>query len=129
METLSFQICMTNAYYRSIQTYSCLQSKNVKIKTYKTIILHVVLNRCELHNEKTHTLCPSPSIIRMINSRRTKWIGHVPRMGAEMHAYRILVGNPRGRIPLGRPRRRWKDNIKMDHRQGGVVWTIFIWLG
>jgi hypothetical protein len=73
----------------------------------------------KLHNEELHNLYSSPSIIRMIKSRRMKW------------ACRILVGKPEGRRPLGRSRRRWEDNIKMDLRErgwDGVAWTGLIWL-
>jgi hypothetical protein len=55
----------------------------------------------------------------MIKSRRMRWAGHAARMGERRNAYRILVGNPEGRRPLGRPRRRWMDNIKMDLREVG----------
>jgi hypothetical protein len=58
-----------------------------------------------------------PSIIKMIKSRRMRWAGHVARMGAKKNAYRILVGKPEGKRPLGRPRRRWVDSIKMDLRE------------
>jgi hypothetical protein len=68
------------------------------------------------------------SIIRMIKSRRMRWAGHVARMGAKRNAYRILVGNPERRRPLGGPRRRWVDNIKMDFRDNGMVWIGSIWL-
>jgi hypothetical protein len=54
----------------------------------------------------------APSIIRIINSRRMRWAGHVARM-EKRNAYRILVGKPEGKRPLGRPRRRWVDNIKI----------------
>jgi hypothetical protein len=60
-----------------------------------------------------HNLYSSPSIIRMIKSRRMRWAEHVARMGEKRNAYRILVGYPEGKRPLGRPRRRWVDNIKM----------------
>jgi hypothetical protein len=76
----------------------------------------------KLHNEELHNLYTSPSIIRMIKSRRMRGAGHVTRMGEKSNAYRILVGNPEGKRPLGRPRRRWVGNIKMDLRYG-VVWT------
>jgi hypothetical protein len=58
-----------------------------------------------------HNLYSSPSIIRMIKSRRVRWAGNVARMGAKKNAYRILVGKPEGKRPLERPRRRWVDNI------------------
>jgi hypothetical protein len=72
-----------------------------------------------LHNEELHNLYSSPSIIRMINSRRMRWAGHVARIGEKRNAYRILVGKPEGRRPLGRPRCRWVDNVKMDLREIG----------
>jgi hypothetical protein len=66
----------------------------------------------KLHNEELYNLYFSPNIIRMIKSRRMKWTGHVARMGAKLNAYRILVGKPGGKRLLGRPTRRWVDNIK-----------------
>jgi hypothetical protein len=82
----------------------------------------------KLHNEELHNLYSSPNIIRMIKSRMMKWAGHVERMGETRNAYRILVGKPEGKRPLGRPRRRWVDNIKINLRQDGMVWTGSIWL-
>ena len=58
-------------------------------------------------------------IVRVIKSRRMSWAGHVARMGEERGVYRVLVGKPEGRRPLGRPRRRWVDNIRMDHQEMG----------
>jgi hypothetical protein len=67
--------------------------------------------------------------IRVIKSRILRWAGHVARMGERRGAYRALVGKPEGRNPLGRPRRRWEDNIKMDLREvGWWAWTGSIWL-
>jgi hypothetical protein len=63
----------------------------------------------KLHNEELHSLYSSPSIIRMINSRRMRWTGHVARMGEKRNAYGILVGKPEGKRPLGRPRRQAQD--------------------
>jgi hypothetical protein len=68
----------------------------------------------KLRNEKLHNFHCSPSIIRIIRSRRMRLVGHVARMGKKRIAYRILVGKPEGKRPLGRPRCRWEDNIKMD---------------
>ena len=70
----------------------------------------------KLHNKQLYALYSSSNIIRVINSRRLKWVGHVARIGYRRGAYRALVGKPEGRRPLGRPRRRWENNIKMDHR-------------
>jgi hypothetical protein len=79
----------------------------------------------KLHNEELHGLYSSPSIVRVIKARRMRWAGHVARMGEVRSAYNILVGRPEGRRPLGRPRRRWEDNIKIDFREiwfGDVDW-------
>jgi len=67
-----------------------------------------------LHNEELNDLYFSPNIVRVIKSRRMRWAGHVVRMVEERGVYRVLVGKPEGRRPLGRPRRRWVDNIRMD---------------
>jgi hypothetical protein len=72
-----------------------------------------------LRNEKLHNLYSSPSVIIMIKSRTMRWAGHVARMGEKGNACRILVGNLEGKRPLGRPRRRWVDNIKMDPKEIG----------
>jgi hypothetical protein len=79
----------------------------------------------KLHNEEFRDLYSSPSIIRIIKSRRMRWAGHVGRMGENRNVYRLLVGKPEGKRPLGRPRRRWLDNIKMyllEIGWGGVDW-------
>jgi hypothetical protein len=68
----------------------------------------------KLHNEELHNLYSSPSKIRIIKSRRMRWAGHVARMGEKRNVYRLPVGKPEGKRPLGRPRRRWIDNIKID---------------
>jgi hypothetical protein len=67
-----------------------------------------------LHNEELHDLYSSPPIVRMIKSRRMRWVGHVVHMGEVRGVYRVLVGKPEGKRPLGRPRCRWEDNIKVD---------------
>ncbi|KAJ4440738.1 hypothetical protein ANN_08962 [Periplaneta americana] len=73
----------------------------------------------KLHNTELHALYSSPDIIRNLKSRRLRWAGHVARMGESRNAYGVLVGRPEGKRPLGRPRRRWEDNIKMDLREVG----------
>jgi len=74
----------------------------------------------ELHNDELHSLYSSPNIIRAIKSRRMRWAGHVARMGEGRCVYRVLVGRPEGKRSLGRPRRGWEDNIKMDLRKIGI---------
>jgi hypothetical protein len=81
----------------------------------------------KLHNEELHNLYSSPSIIRIIKWRRMRWAGHVARMGENKNVYRILVGKPEGKSPLGRPRRRWIDNIKMDVLEIGL--NVVDWIG
>jgi hypothetical protein len=79
-----------------------------------------------LHNEELNDLYSSPNIFRVIKSRRMRWAGHVACMGEGRGAYRIFVGRPEGRRPLGRPRCRWEDSIKMDLQEvgwgGGMDW-------
>jgi len=135
--------------------YSLL-SKKLKIKIYRTIILHVVLYGCEtwsltlreerrlrvfenrvlrrvfepkrdevtgewrkLHNEELSDLYSLPNIVRVVKSRRMRWAGHVARIGQGREVHRVLVGKPEGKRPLGRPRRRCEDNIKMDLQEVG----------
>jgi hypothetical protein len=64
--------------------------------------------------------------VRVIKSRRMRWAGHVARMGEERGAYRVLVGEPEGKRPLGRPRRRWLDNIRMDLQEVGCGYVDWI---
>jgi hypothetical protein len=73
----------------------------------------------KLHNEELNSLYSSPSIVRVIKSRRMRWAGHVARTWEGRGVYRVLMGRPEGRRTLGRPRRRWEDNIKMDLREVG----------
>jgi len=67
----------------------------------------------KLHNEELSDLYSLPNIVRVVKSRRMRWAGHVARMGQGRVVYRVLVGKPEGKRPLGRPRRRWEDKIKM----------------
>ena len=75
----------------------------------------------KLHNAELYALYSSPNTIRNLKSRRLRWAGHVARMEQSRNAYRVLVGRPESKRPLGRPRRRWEDNIKMDLRYVGYV--------
>jgi hypothetical protein len=76
---------------------------------------------CKNKNEELHNLYSSPNIIRMIKSRKMSWAVNVVRKGSKRNAYKILAGKPEGKRPLGRPRRRWVDNIKMELREIGWV--------
>jgi len=79
----------------------------------------------KLHNEELNDVYCSPNIVRVIKSRRMRWAGHVARVGEKRGVYRVLVGKPEGKRPLGRPRRRWEDVIKMDLQEagcGGMDW-------
>jgi hypothetical protein len=71
----------------------------------------------KLHNDELHKLYSSPNIVTVIKSRRMRWAGHVARMGKERGVYRVLVGRPECKRPLGRPRRRWEYNIKIGLRE------------
>jgi hypothetical protein len=80
----------------------------------------------KLRNEELCNLYSLPNIMRMMKLRRMRWAGHVARMGETRNAYRLLVGKPEGKRPLGRPRRRWVDNIKMD--LGEIGWDGMDWI-
>jgi hypothetical protein len=71
----------------------------------------------KLYNDELHSLYSSPNIIRVIKSRRMRWVGHVTHMGEGRGVYTVLIERPEGKGPLGRRRRRWEDNIKMDLRE------------
>jgi hypothetical protein len=78
----------------------------------------------KLHNKELHDLYCSTNIIQVIKARRMRWVGHVARIGERIGAYRILVGKPKKKRPLGRPRRRWEDNIKADLQEFGWVYGL-----
>jgi len=73
----------------------------------------------KLHNEELNDLYSLLNIVRVVKSRRMRWAGHVARMGEDRDVHRVLVGKPEGKGPLGRPRRRWEDDIKMDLQEVG----------
>jgi len=81
-----------------------------------------------LHKEELNDLCSSPNIVRVIKSRRMRWVGHVACMGEGREVYGVLLGKPEGRIPLVRPRRRWVDNIRMDLQEVGCGYIDLIGL-
>jgi len=81
----------------------------------------------KLHNEELNDFYSSPNIVRVIKYRRMRWVGHVARMVERSGVYRLLMGKTEGKRPLGRPRCRWEDNIKMDLQEVGI-WTGSSWI-
>jgi hypothetical protein len=73
-----------------------------------------------LHDDELHSLYSSPNIVGMIKSRRMRWAGYLACMGEGRGVYRVLVGRPEGKRPLGRPGHRWEDDIKMDLWEIGI---------
>jgi hypothetical protein len=110
------------------ETWSLTQREEQRLRVFENRVLRKTFGPKKdeatgewrrLHNEELNDLYSSPNIIRVINSRRMRRAGHVARMGEERSAYRILIGRPEGRRPLGRPRRRREDNIKIDLQEVG----------
>jgi hypothetical protein len=81
----------------------------------------------KLHNDELHSLCSSPIVVSVIKSRKMRRVGHVACMGEGRGAYRVLVGRPKGKRPLGRPRHRWEDSIKMYLWEIGIDGANWIW--
>jgi hypothetical protein len=110
------------------ETWSLTLREEQRLRVFKNRVLRRICGPkrdeateewTRLHNEELNDLYSSPNIIQVIKSRRMSWAGHVARMGKKGGAYRILVGRPEGRRPLGRPRHRWEDNITMDLQEVG----------
>ena len=111
--------------------------EEMKLKVFENMVLRRISGHRKdevkeewrrLHNEELNDLYSSPNIVRVIKSRRMTWAGDVARMGEERGVYRVLVGKPEGRRPLGRPRRRWADNIRMDLQEVGCGYMGWIGL-
>ena len=81
-----------------------------------------------MRNEELNDLYSSPKIVQVMKSRRMRWAGHVACMGEEREVYRVLVGKPEGKRPMGRPRHRWVDNIRMDLQEVGCGYMDWIGL-
>jgi hypothetical protein len=118
------------------ETWSLTVREEHKLKVFENRVLkrifgpkrdEVMGGWRKLHNEELHNLYSSPNTIRIIKLRRMRWAGHVAQMGEKRNVYRLLVGEPEGKRPLGRPRRRWIDNIKMDLLETGV--SVVDWIG
>jgi hypothetical protein len=165
-EKITWRMSSGNDCYHSLQNLlsSCLLSRNIRIRIYKTIILPLVLKGCEtwalalreehrlrvfedrllrkifgpkrnevtgewrkLHNKELRDLYSSPSIIRIMKSRRMRSAWHEERMGKKRNSYRLLVGKPEGKSLPGRPRCGWVDTIRMD--LGELGWGDVDWIG
>jgi len=105
------------------ETWSLTLREERRLRVFENRVLRRVFGRKrdevtgewrKLHNEELGDLYSLPNIVLMVNSRRMRWGVHVARMGQERGVCRVLVGKPEGKRPLGRPSRRWEDNIKMD---------------
>ncbi|KAJ4436949.1 hypothetical protein ANN_17081 [Periplaneta americana] len=128
-EEIKHRINMGNAlFFYGCETWTLTLREEHRLRVFENKVLRKIfgVKRDEvtgewrkLHNTELHALYSSPDIIRNIKSRRLRWAGHVSRMGESRNAYRVLVGRPEGKRPLGRPRRRREDNIKMDLREVG----------
>jgi len=111
------------------ETWSLALREERKLRVFENMVLRRIFGprRDEvtgewrkLHNEELNDLYSSPNIVRVIKSRRMRWAGHVARMGEKRGVCRVLLGKPEGRRPLGRPRRRWVDNIRMDLQEANA---------
>ena len=119
------------------ETWSLTLREERKLRVFENMVLRRIFDpkRDEvtgewrrLHNEELNDLYSSPNIVRVIKSRRLRWAGHVARMGEERGVYMVLMGKPEGKRPLGRPRRRWVDNIRMDLQEVGCGYMDWIGL-
>jgi hypothetical protein len=118
------------------ETWSLILKEEYRLRVFENRVLKRIFGQKreevtgewrKLHNEELRDLYSSPSIIRIIKSRRIRWAGHVTRMREKRNAYRLLLGKPEEKRPVGRPRRRWVDNIRMH--LGEVGWGDVDWIG
>ena len=119
------------------ETWSLTLREGRKLRVFENMVLRRIFGprRDEvtgdwrrLHNEELNDLYCSPNIVLVIKSGRKRWAGHVACMGEERGVCRVLVGKPEGRRPLGRPRRRWVDNIRTDLQEVGCGYVDWIGL-
>jgi hypothetical protein len=114
---------------RSVVSYVTVGMKEY-LKTGTNISVQNGENRewRRLHNEELRNFNRSPNVVRVIKSRKLRWESHVGRMVEDRSAFKILTGKPTGKRPLGRPRRRWEENIRMDLSEIGTnTWNWVDW--
>jgi hypothetical protein len=107
------------------ETWSLTSREEYRLRVFENGVLRGIFGPkrkeegswIKLHNDELLSLHYSPNIVRVIKSRRMRWAGHVARMEEGRGIYGVLIGRRKGKRPLGRPRRRWEDNIKMDLRE------------
>ena len=147
--TFVFQVAIQNLkikIYRTIilpialcgcETWSLTLREEKKLRVFENMVLRrifgpwrdeVTVEWRRMHNEELNDLYCSPNIVRVIKSRIMRWARKVARMGKERGVYRVLAGKLEGKRPLGRPRRRWVDNIRMDLQEVGCGYMDWIWL-
>jgi hypothetical protein len=133
---LSYKTVILSVVLCGYETWSLALGEERRLRIFENSVLRKIFGPKreedrswrKLHNDELHSLYSSPNIVRVIKSRRMRWAGHVARMGEGRGIYRVLVGRPEGKRPLGRPRRRWEDNIKMDLREIGIYGANWIQL-
>ena len=123
-----YRIIILHVVLYGCETWQLTPREERKLRVFENMVLRRIFGprRDEvtgewriLHNEELNDLYSSPNIVRVIKQRRMRWAGHVARMGEERGVYRVLVGKPEGKRPLGRPRLRWVDSIRMDLQEVG----------
>jgi hypothetical protein len=127
----NLDVCMLGTPISLTETWALAVREEYKLRAFANRLLRRMFgpkrNGLTGGWRKLHNLYSSSSIIRIIKSRRMRWMGHVARMGEKRNVYRLLVGKPEGKRQLGRPRRTWIDNIKMDLLEIGL--NIVDWIG
>jgi len=137
LKTKIYRTIILSVLLCGCETWSLTLQEESKVRVFENKVLRRIFGprRDEvtgdwrrLHNEELDDLYRSPNILRVIKSRRMRWAGHVARMGEKGGVYRVLMGKPEGRRPLGRPRRGWVDNIRMDLQEVGCGYMDWIGL-
>ena len=132
-----YRTIMLPVVFYGCETWSLTLREERKLRVFENMVLRRIFGRRRgevtgewrrLLNEELNDLYSSPNIVRVIKSRRMRWAGHVARMVEERAVCGFLVGKPEGKRPLGRPRRRWMDNIRMDLQEVGCGYVDWIGL-